>query len=414
MKILLATYWPIPHLGGVWPLMNQIKERLESMGHEVDLLGESPDGESYHILNKDMKVAKSKLFPMVYEYMEKETLATLQQIPWSYEIGRSCMELAAAYFGLNEYDVIHTQDVISSRAISRVKPQKTPLIASLHGLLSQEIVELDKIFNPTKTNAEIKQTIKSQYYYLVDKIGAKSADIVHTSCQWTRNILTYELFIPEEKIVTFQYGIDIQAFLAKQNTSIEIERPSGKKIIMGGGRLVHIKGFQYLLPALAKLKDDRDDWVCWIAGEGYDKNQLMEQSRRLGLQEHVSFLGHRNDIPALLNKADIFVLPSLVDNMPLAVIEAQLSELPVVVTNAGGLPEMVENGKTGLIVPAGQVQPLYDHLKTLLANSDIRNSIATNAKQWATSHWSIEGMIENLTSVYNNLAKASKSLFSES
>jgi glycosyltransferase involved in cell wall biosynthesis len=404
MKILLATYWPIPHLGGVWPLMNQIKERLELKGHEVDLLGESPDGESFHILNKNIQVPKSKLLPLISKNFEKRTFEVLQQIPWSKEIGRNCMELAAAYFGLSKYDIIHTQDVISTRAISRVKPKKTPLIASLHGLLSQEMIEFEKILLPNQTHNEIKQSLKCRYHSLLDTMGAKSADIVHTSCEWTRNILKSELFIPEEKIVTFQYGINIEAFIEKQRIPTEIERPSDKKVIITAGRLVHIKGFQYLLHALAKLKEDRDDWVCWIAGDGYQLNYLKKLTMELGLQQNVTFLGQRNDIPALLRLADVFVLPSLVDNMPLAVIEAQLSGLPVIITNAGGLPEMVNNGIDGIVVPVAQIEPLYQNLKILLSNSSFKNMLAVNAKQRAATYWSIENMIENLTSVYKNLS----------
>jgi glycosyltransferase involved in cell wall biosynthesis len=398
MKILLATYWPIPHIGGIWPVMKSIKEQLESKGHEVDLMGKTPDGEAFYIIKQNEQIKRLSLHP-IRQFL-KSTNKFIMGVDPLLEIDRYCLELSAAFFGIDQYDVIHTQDVFSTRSLSRVKAKNTILVVSVHGLISQEIIYAGKQVPKPFHISRINKTLDWEYYYILDSIGVKSADVIHTSSQWMRTILTKELSIPEEKIVTFKYGINIGAFIDKLSIPTDIERPPGKKVIMTTGRLNHIKGFHHLLVSLGKLKKVRNDWVCWIVGDGIAKKELVEQTKQLGLQKHVQFLSARNDVPSLLNKADIFVLPSIKDNMPLAVIEAQVSGTPVVVSDGGGLPEMVEHGITGLIAPVGDTEILYTHLKTLLENEFMRNTMALNTKNSALTNWSIDWMMENLIGIY--------------
>lgn len=136
MKILLATYWSIPHVGGVWTYMVQLKESLESMGHEVDLLGYGEENEIVHIVNEDRKVKKEQLLPMIEQSVDQQSFPQLydNQLVHFTEIQRYVYELAAIYLGLEKYDLIHAQDVISSGCLKRVKPKDTPLVAIFTGV----------------------------------------------------------------------------------------------------------------------------------------------------------------------------------------------------------------------------------------------------------------------------------------
>jgi glycosyltransferase involved in cell wall biosynthesis len=133
------------------------------------------------------------------------------------------------------------------------------------------------------------------------------------------------------------------------------------------------------------------------------KVPLQELCAQLNLNEFVEFLGARDDVPALLKQSDIFVLPSLQDNMPLSLIEAQIAGKASVISDAGGLPEMAKHGETGLIAPAGESEPLFEHLKTLLENDSYRNKIANHTKQWALKHWSIDLMTKRLLKIYQTM-----------
>jgi glycosyltransferase involved in cell wall biosynthesis len=394
VKILLATYWPVPHVGGVWPFMVQLRNRLESLGHQVDMLGNGDDATNsfIYMVNQNRKVQKDKLLPLLKAKLNVTTYPVLHANPLvNYaEFQRYMFELAAAYFNLDSYDVIHTQDVISTTAIARVRHPNTALVATLHGCVAHEIRHIN---HPTDFMAHA-------YYDEIENRGATSAEITHVANQWLKNILTNEFNVPDEQLKVFPYGFDIDTFAKGMKKKTDIERPFGKKVIIFTGRLVELKGVHYLLSALGKLKEKRDDWVCWIVGDGEKREELLNQMSALGLQKEVVFMGKRDDIPALLRLSDIFVLPSLIENQSVSLIEAQIAGKAVLVSDSGGLPEMVQHEVTGLLTPVGDIDALSHHLHKLLKDDSYRTKLGTKARQWGMYHWSMDAMTTQLLALY--------------
>lgn len=406
MKVLLATYWLIPHIGGVWTFMNQIKSRLERMGHEVDVLGNSPDYRSFHLYNKGFSLDKRHLLPLLEAKLGQSRAPHLfeQPVVWQNEYDRYCLELSAAYFGLGQYDVIHTQDVISARALARVKPKGTPLVSHIHGSVATEM------FSHFKMHPELgihENSPAYNYFKAMEYYGASGTDLSITANHWQRNMLITQFGVPPEKVAVFQYGLDEEPFWEKVASGTDIKRPRGKKVIIFPARLVFVKGVNILIDALATLKQARSDWVCWIVGDGDQRAELEEQTRRLGLRQEVAFLGSRSDVPALLSQSDIFVHCCLQDNQPFSVMEAQMAGLPVLVSSAAGLPEMVEHGVTGLISPVGDAVTLFQQLRQLLEDDEYRTRLGRQAQSWARNHWSLDLMISRLLDVYRKVMEAS-------
>ncbi|MEA4903024.1 glycosyltransferase family 4 protein [Desulfitobacterium sp.] len=397
MKILLATYWNIPHLGGVWPYMLQLKEKLESLNHEVDLLGYGDEAGSFvHLVNKK-QLNTDKLLPLLKSMLNETDYPEIYMnklIEYT-EFRRYLFELSTAYFGLESYDVIHTQDVISAVSINRIRPPKAALVASLHGSVAHEIrLQLETIHkSPTSYMAR-------RYFDQLEYNGASSAEYVILCNQWMKKILTDEFRVPNEKIKVFQYGYDIENFFHLMRKKSEIKCPANKKVIMYSGRLVQIKGVDHLLDALGRLKEERQDWICWIAGEGDKLAELRLQCKVLGLEEDVIFLGNRDDIPSLLAQADIFVLPSIIENQPLSIIEAQLAGKAIIASDAGGLPEMIQHKVTGLLTPVGNIECLCANLSKLLKSQSLRITLGSTAKDWALSHWSLDKIVNQTVEVY--------------
>lgn len=406
MKILLATYWLIPHIGGVWTFMNQIRNRLERMGHEVDVLGNSPDYQSFHLYNKGIFLDKKYLSPMLETKLNPTLFPHMfeQPVIWQNEYDRYCLELSAAYFGLEQYDVIHTQDVISARALSRVKPKGTPLVSHIHGSVATEM------FSHFQMHPELgihENSPAFNYFKAIEYYGASGTDLSITANYWQRDMLINQFGVPSEKVAVFQYGLDTGPFWEKVAAGTDTVRPPGKKVIIFPARLVFIKGVHILIDALATLKQARSDWVCWIVGDGDQRTALEDQTRRLGLQQEVAFLGNRSDVPALLSQSDIFVHCCLQDNQPFSVMEAQMAGLPVLVSSAAGLPEMVEHGVTGMISPVGDPVTLFQQLRQLLEDDDFRTALGQQAQTWARSHWSLDLMIGRLLDVYRRVMETS-------
>jgi len=152
-------------------------------------------------------------------------------------------------------------------------------------------------------------------------------------------------------------------------------REDNKKRLLLVALLDPKKGVPYLLEALARLKEKRNDFVLDIVGDGPNRAKYEELSRKLGLQDIVRFHGlkSKQEVAEFMRRADVFVLPSEWENLPCVIIEAMASGLPVVATNVGGIPEMVDD-KTGLLVPPGNSEALAEAIDHMLDHCNDYNS----------------------------------------
>ncbi|MGM0923593.1 MAG: glycosyltransferase family 4 protein [Bacillota bacterium] len=400
MKILLATYWYLPHVGGVSTHVYGLKRELEQLGHEVDVLAHHPDMQKYYMPNNGRFLEKPKVKDLIYEKVLGFYKENISQVdPWIRwrEIERYSYEAAAAVFGLTKYDLIHSHDIVSTRALWRVKPKEVPLISTIHGCLATEHIISGEI--KSRESLQWKYASAEEYY------GSTSSNITIVPTKWLKELLVSDFNVPADHVTVIPYGMDIEKFMEQTEKFPKLERPTDKKIIICPARLVPVKGHEFLLDALAKLKQTRTDWLCWIIGDGETRKQLEHQAAQLNLADEVTFFGKREDVPSLLKQADIFVLPSLQDNQPFSVMEAQTAGKAVVVTDAGGIPEMVDNGKTGLLVASGESEPLFEKLEKLLEDDDLRNELAENAQKIAVEKWSLQTMMDNICEVYENIVR---------
>jgi glycosyltransferase involved in cell wall biosynthesis len=250
-------------------------------------------------------------------------------------------------------------------------------------------------------NVTPRSPIACSYFDELEHEGGTSAEITIVANNWLKQILTDEFQVPSDQIEVLHYGYDTERFLGRiAETKSSVQRPKDKTIILYTGRLVELKGVHHLISALGQLKKLRQDWVCWIVGEGEGQDEFHAQSKGLGLGDDVVFLGRRNDIPYLLAQSDIFVFPSLIENQPLSVIEAQITGKPIITSDAGGLPEMVQHGVTGLIYPNGNIEKLSNNINLLLENKDYRETLGNNAKKWGMDYWSLDEGVKNVIKVY--------------
>lgn len=401
MRILLATYWGLPSVGGLEKYVLQLKRGLEARGHEVDIFSRMPDDSGFHILNKGWILNKSYLVSMISAkadtYFARHLPGLDQEVKYM-EIDKYCFEAAAAYFRPATYDIIHTQDVISARAFARIRHSHTALVSTIHGCLSTE--SLARLQAVGILNDNYRKTPLWYYYGFVEHFGIIQNHETIMPTEWLKGIMNRDFRIPEDRMTTVPNGMDIEEFLNDMNKPAVTPDAGGRKIILCSARFDPVKGHVHLLRALSQLKKVRSDWVCWLAGDGQLEGMLREQVAAYGLQNEVVFLGNRQDVPALLNKSDLFVLPSLQDNHPYAIMEAHVSGKPVVVSNAGGIPEMVTHETTGLIFPAGNDQDLFGNLLAVLSEEDLRSRLGEQSKAFGRHHWSLPAMTERILAIY--------------
>lgn len=404
MKILLATFWVAPHVGGVWNYMQQLKEKLETLGHKVDFLSYGKNHEYVHIINENRRIDKGSLAP---EVLMKQLDSPLHSDPVIDYYASKCdfFQFAANNLGLDQYDVIHTQDIFSTVCINRIRSEKTALVATLHGCVAHE---LKSAHYSSKT---LKKSIARQgcdYFYRLEYEGATSADYTIVANKWMKNILTDEFQVPKEQLNVFHYGYDTETFLKRVDEKTEIQRPTNKKVIIYTGRLNEFKGVHHLIGALSELKKTRNDWVCWIVGDGPNEMELTNKNKAAGLESNVFFLGRRDDIPYLLSISDILVLPTLMENQPLSVIEAQIIGKAVIASDVGGIPEIIEHGVTGVLTPAGDEKMLTININYLLEHELYMKNLGINAQKWGLDHWSADKAVQNVLGVYERAISKKK------
>ena len=172
-----------------------------------------------------------------------------------------------------------------------------------------------------------------------------------------------------------------------------------RALVLTVARLEAQKGITHLLDAAAMLPDV----IFAIAGEGPERERLVAKAALLGVTERVRWLGHRDDVPSLLAAADVFVLPSLNEGLPLAAMEAMLAGVPIVAADAGGTGEIVHDGVTGLLVPPGDPRALGESIRALLSDREHAARLASAGRALIEREHSTAAMVSATSRLYDEL-----------
>lgn len=164
--------------------------------------------------------------------------------------------------------------------------------------------------------------------------------------------------------------------------------------------LVPRKGIDVLLGALARLRDTGFKPVLWIAGEGPERGRLTRLAKRAQISDRVLFLGQRDDAADLLVASDIFVLPSRQEGLGVAALEAMALGRPVVASRVGGLAEVVDDGRSGLLVPPGDPEALGDAIARLLESAEFRTRLGAEGPRRVREDFSPDRMVSAYQKLY--------------
>jgi len=175
--------------------------------------------------------------------------------------------------------------------------------------------------------------------------------------------------------------------------------------LLSVGRLVHQKAHEFLIAATPSVLQEFPDAKVGICGDGFLRPQLEAQIQSLGLQKSVMLLGKFDNVTKFLAAADLFVLPSRWEGLPIALLEAMSVGLPVIATRVEGVDEVVVDREHGLLVPVGDVSALSDAILQLLREPQLRRKIGMAAKQRLLESYSIDHMGEKYLSLMIDILK---------
>ena len=220
--------------------------------------------------------------------------------------------------------------------------------------------------------------------------------------------------IPADKVAIVHNGIDPKPFLAPQDREsarAELNLPSPDTAVVGlAARFSSQKGLRHLVAAIPDLREglhtDGRELVVVIGGTGPLDAELREQAAALEVSGSLRWPGHVHSVPRFLSALDVYVSPADTEALGIGLIEAAIAQVPTVATKVGGVPEVVIDAETGVLVPAGDVAALARAVLGLLRDPERAAALARSARERCVEEFALTRMIGNTLAVYADVCSS--------
>jgi glycosyltransferase involved in cell wall biosynthesis len=304
------------------------------------------------------------------------------------------------------FDVVHSQSAAGLLYLTGgyKRSMGVPFVATLHGTNFGEIrSNLNQGFTPMLLPKVAYQLWCHQFR---SRPLVAGSDAVIAVSRELRDSIRREYNIDSWRIHTVYNGIDTEAF-----KPIKIGRDLGlgrKRVVLSASVLHRQKGVQYLVEAFAAVARDVPDAHLVIVGDGPFRSGLESQVSRLSLSGRVSFAGRRpnSELRDYYNLADVFVIPTVrVEGLPLIELEAMACGRPVVASDIGGIPTVIEDGVNGLLVAPKDVAGLAEKMKAVLSDAAFAQRLGSAARATIVERFSRERMVADTVAVYRSVVR---------
>ena len=257
----------------------------------------------------------------------------------------------------------------------------------------------------------IPMTWKVRLYNFLDRIALKfGTKVLAVSDALKQNLVDSGLNPGRVQVVENAVGsaTDRDITRANRETGRKSHGISSTDFVLGYvGRLSAEKGLKYLLMACADLVASGVPLRALIIGEGPQRKELEQLSTQLGLGDRVLFAGFQEEVPEWLHCMDVFVLPSLTEGTPMALLEAMAHGVPTVASTVGGVPQVIKHGETGILVSPGRAEEISRTTLALFGDPAARQKLAENALALVRTRYGIEQWIGRMEMEYQRLARRS-------
>jgi glycosyltransferase involved in cell wall biosynthesis len=249
----------------------------------------------------------------------------------------------------------------------------------------------------------INASSKMSLYTRLDKFFLRRFDVVAAVSEDVKGQLLKSSVDPG-KIRIIGNGINLEKFsgasCAREKTRTGLGIPLSAFVVGTVGRLSPEKGYGFFLEAAKEILSKKSDCFILFVGDGVQRRALEEQARSLGIRERVIFAGKRSDIPDALSAMDVFVLSSLTEGQPMALLEAMAARVPAVSTSVGDVPKILKDGKAGLVVPPSDSAALAKAALKVLEDPALAAKLSVNANRAVREGFSSERMAAEYRACY--------------
>ncbi len=250
---------------------------------------------------------------------------------------------------------------------------------------------------------------KERFFLMLERQAAKQSDRLIALTERDR-IEHNELGVGDlKKWLTIPSGIDTKKFQTPSRprklilSSLGIE--SDRKLVGFVGRLAPVKGARYLVEALPQIIEEVPETHCLIVGDGEEKRGLQQKVKELGLEERVTFTGHQSDPADLMSLFDVLVVPSLNEGMGRVIVEGGLLGKAVIGTKVGGIPDIIQDGETGLLIERRNSSEIAHGVMRLLKDFALSKRLGERLRKKVLAGFTEEIMIEKIHRLYQEALK---------
>lgn len=310
-----------------------------------------------------------------------------------------------------KFDLVWSQSAGGDSYAENLKERcGVPLVSILHGtFLGEARTALRQLSPRIEAFYSLARVGRVCYHHLRRKSFIRFADAIIAVSEELKRDISRIYAVDPQKIFVVPNGIDVEVFAPSRDHGHAIRRKygvaNGTRVLMTVGRLESDKGVQIAIQVLERLTT-RFDVRLMIVGQGKYQSELQSLAARQGLASKVTFCGFvsREGLPAFYNACDVFLMPTLrEEGLPFVLVEAMACGLPVIATNIGGIPTVIDDGENGLLFPPGDTQALTALVKRLLDEAGLAEALGKAARVKAVERFSVERMVHDTLAVFDGV-----------
>jgi glycosyltransferase involved in cell wall biosynthesis len=388
---MLTWEYPPRVVGGISKVVYDLSHRLIKDGHQVTVVTYRDGDTSYYEDDEGINVYR------VDNYM----IHPNNFIDWIMQLNFNMVAKASELMNkFGKFDVIHAHDWLVSYAAKSLKEAyDVPMVATIHATENGR---------NSGIHDETQRYINDSEWQLTYE-----ASEVIVNSNYMKNEIQRIFGLPYDKINVIPNGVKLDKFEGIER-DYELRRQyamDNEKIILYVGRLVYEKGVQNLIGAMPKILENYHDSKLVICGRGGMMDELKQEAHNLGIDEKVYFVGYCDaaKVQKMYINADIAVFPSTYEPFGIVALEGMLSGTPTVVSDVGGLNEIVEHGVTGMKSYAGNSNSIADSVLALLYDQDLCNRVSSNAIEVVKEKYNWNVIAQSTFKTYEKAISKSKS-----